>query len=364
MVLNKFFPLYVRYGIKVGIACLLAYAFSLSIGSQYSVWAIVATIVAMQLNVADSLQAGALRFTGTVFGAAIGVLLLLTLPANPWFLAAAVFFTCALCGYLARYTNLSSAISIAAMVVFVTGSELVSKAGYFEAVSFGLTRVLEIAIGVGSAFFVSLVLWPVRLMDTLKTDLGLQFLECARLLDSLLNAFLSGQQHLPYTVLGNMEKKTWDNHERLSRARKHESFLFHYQHNVMSVQVSSIDRTVEALRIMVEVLNDYDEEGSDPLIGNELRLLGDAIMAALWHLSSDNLAVPTPDLVRNLTAGVGVVEEKLAKLHQEGLMRGFILHKIMQILTFFQAMRLLAESLLIALDRLQHQQESKQGGRT
>lgn len=353
---NALFALYSRYGVKMGVACLLSYGISYLTGAEYALWAVVSTIVAMQINVAESLQAGLMRMGGTLIGALIGVSLLLVTPESIPVLVGSVFVITVVCGYLTRYSNLWSATSIAAVVVLLAGSQHLD-AGSTDAASFGLMRVVEIAIGVGCAFFVSLVLWPVRLMDTLRADLALQFLEGARLLDTLLTSFLSGETQ-PYTLLVGIEGKIWDNHERLNKARKHESLLYHYEHAVMNVQVTALDRTTESLRTMLEALNDYDEEIVDPIIGPELRELGDAIMAALRHLGGANPAAPAPDLVRGLTRGVGVVELNLALARQDGRVASFNLHKTLQLFSFYQAMRQLAESLLIALDKLQRKAEA------
>lgn len=350
--LNHHFSLYLRYGIKVGISCVLAYAASWLIGSPHAIWAVVSSIVATQINVAESLQAGILRLAGTVLGAAVGVALLLSLPQTPAVMAAAVFCLTTSYAYLTRYSNLFVAASLASAVVFFTGSPYLD-AGSEGAISFGLMRVTEIAIGVGSALLVSLVLWPVRLVDTLRADLGLQCRESARLFDTILTAFVSGQQPLPYTLLKGIEDKIWDNHERLSKARKHESFLYHYEHRVMDVQVTALDRIAESLRTMLEALNDYDEEAQDPPITQELRALGDAVMATIRHIGGDTPANPAPDLVRGLTAGVGDVENKMIRLRREGVFSKYSLHKVLQVFAFYQGLRLLSESLLIALDRLQ-----------
>ena len=354
---DAFFPLYMRYGIKMGVACLLSYGISYLTGAEYALWAVVSTIVAMQINVAESLQAGLIRIGGTAAGAAVGVGLLLATPDTVPYLVASVFCITVLCGYLTRYSPLWSATSIAAVVVLLAGSQHLD-AGGVDAASFGLMRVVEIAIGVGCAFFVSLVLWPVRLMDTLRADLSLQFLEGTRLLDILLGAFLSGETQ-PYTLLAGIEGKIWDNHERLNKARKHESLLFNYEHAVMNVQVTALDRTAESLRTMLEAINDYgDEEMVDPIIGRELRELGDSIMAALRHLGGADPAAPAPDLVRGLTSGVGVAELQLALARQDGRVAAFNLHKTLQLFALYQAMRQLAESLLIALDKLQRKAEA------
>lgn len=352
MALNRLFPLYLRYGVKMGIAAALAWALSYLLGSEYGIWAVVAAIVAMQINVAESLHMGMQRVLGTVLGAGLGVVLLLLMPKTPLFMCLAVFGIALGFGYLTRFSSVSPVAAIAAVVVLFAGTEQMTL-GYGDAVSFGLMRVLEIAIGVGSAFLVSLLLWPVRLVDTLRADLGIQFRESARLIDILLASFLDKQKPLPYDVLKGIESKIWDNHERLSKARKHESFLYHYEHNVMNVQVTALDRTAESLRSMLEALNDYDEEGTDPMTGPQLRVLGDAIMAALRHLGGDSPAAPAPDLIRGLTGGVTGVENRLAEMRVDGTTKSFNLHKVLQIFSFYQSMRLLAESLLIALDRMQ-----------
>lgn len=348
---NVYFYLYARYGVKMGAACLLSYGISYLAGLEYAPWAVVSTIVAMQINLAESLQAGIMRLGGTLIGAVVGVSLLLVTSNSLPILVTCVFCITVLCGYLTRYSPLWVATSIAAVVVLLAGSQHLD-AGASDAVSFGLLRVVEITIGVGCAFFISLVLWPVRLMDTMRVDLSMQFLEVARLLDILLEAFLAGEPQ-PYTMLEGIEGRIWDNHERLNKARKHESLLYHYEHKVMNVQVTALDRTAESLRTMLEALNDYEEEFVSPLIGPELRELGDAIMAALRHLGGANPAAPAPDLVRGLTRGVGVVEQNLALARQDGRVAAFNLHKTLQIFAFYQAMRQLAESLLITMDRLQ-----------
>jgi uncharacterized membrane protein YccC len=349
--LDRFFPLYLRYGIKMGVACVMASAISYAIGSSYAVWAVVSAIIAMQINVAESLQVGLLRITGTVFGAVAGVLLLFTLPISPPVIMLALFCIALICGYLTRYTSIWSTTAVATVIVLFTGSQQI-QFGDVKAISLGLTRLAEIVIGVGSAFLVSLLLWPVRLVDTLRMDISMQFQESARLVDVLLGAFISGEQQ-PYTLLNGIEGKIWNNHERLNKARKHESFLYHYEHKVMDIQVTAIDRTSESLRSMMEALNDYDEENVDPQISEELRVLGDAIMAALRHLGSGNPTEPAPDLVRGLTSGAGLVEAKLIRMRQDGRTKAFSLHKLLQIFAFYQAMRLLAESLLISMERIE-----------
>ena len=180
----------------------------------------------------------------------------------------------------------------------------------------------------------------------------MQFLESARLFDAILSSFLAGQQQLPYALIASLEEKIRKNHERLAKARKHESRLYRYEHRLMDAQAAALDRTAESLRSMMEALNDYEEEGRDPLTGPELRALGDAVVAVLRHLGSAEYTRPAPELVRAVTTGVANVENTMITLRRQGATLHYDLHKVLQFFAFYQAIRLLSESLLVALDRL------------
>jgi len=81
----------------------------------------------------------------------------------------------------------------------------------------------------------------------------------------------------------------------------------------------------------------------DPRISMELRILGNA----------------PPDLARGLTFSAEQVETKLARLRRDGSTQNFGLHKVVQIYTFYQAPRLLAEALLIALEHVENKARGK-----
>lgn len=351
-------PLYIRYAVKVGIACLAAYCLSFLIGSHYAVWAVVSTIIAMQVNVAESLLAGINRIIGTVVGAASGVLLLLVLPKDPYSVGAGVLGITCVYAYLARYGTRWSSASIAAVIVLLSGAALAGE-GYEEAVTFGLLRVAEILIGVGCAFAVGLLLWPVRLLDTLRADIGLQYHECARLTDALVSSFLTERHGIPTELLESVESKAWSNHERLNKTRKHESLMFRRTHGIVEVQTATLDRVVEHLRTLAEALNDYaDEPGAMPPTP-EIRSMADAVMDTLRHIGGDNPTAPAPDLVRGLTLSVGMAEARLNEMRAHGGTRSYPLHSVLQFFTFCQTLRQLVENLLLALDRLESLNRSK-----
>ncbi len=62
-----------RHGVKVGLASVLAYYLSGQVGLPYAYWAVITTVIVMQMHVADSIQMCLYRFTGTAIGAVIGI---------------------------------------------------------------------------------------------------------------------------------------------------------------------------------------------------------------------------------------------------------------------------------------------------
>jgi len=351
-ILSKHNFVYFRFGLKVGVACALSYFISDLLGSEHAVWAVVSAIVAMQLNVADSLQTGFWRFSATVMGAVAGVALLVLTPKTPLAIGIAVFVATALSGFLTRYSNRFSSASIAAMIVLISGVTD-AGAGLSDAALFGFMRVLEISIGVGSALLVSFVLWPVRLTDTLRTDISTQFADSAQILDMMATSFTSSERQVPKESVARLERRAWHNHEQLSKARKHESVLYAYDRDMLQVQVSTLDRTVECFRSMIDAIDEYEQKDHEILMGRELRTLANAIIAAFHHLGSETPDAPAAVIVRNLHDSISQAEARMAQLRNEGATRGFELNRVLQFFTFYQAMRQLTESLLESLNQLE-----------
>lgn len=356
--------LYFRYGLKTGVAGTMAYLISWWMGSPYAVWAVVSAVIAMQVNVADSIQAGLARAGGTVLGAAVGIILLVLVPETELAAGIAVFLLCTGFGFLAFYNAKgASNAGVAANIVLLMGMAA-GHTAFADAAFFGIMRMAEIIIGVGSAFLVSLWVWPNRLMDTLRMDLSMQLNECARMLDMLVDSILNSQQNVSEESLIAVEERIWDNHERLTRAKKHESVLFRYEHTVMNIQVAAMDRTIESLRTITDALNDYEEEGMDLLLGAELRALADALILALRHLGGPAPQAHAPEVIRAVTTAAGNAEVRLADLRLQKLTNTLPLHKILQLYTFYQAMRQLAESLLLSMDRIQQHKSLFHSNRT
>lgn len=347
--LSTLVPAQVRHGLKTGFAVVLAYIVTHAFSLDMWQWAVVSAVVAMQMNVADAIQSGANRITGTVLGAAFGIGILTILPQGDVWLSLALWVGAALCASLSSYSPRYTMAALTVVVVLLAGADVDDK------IAVGIGRMIEIGIGVACAILVSVILWPIRLVDGLRRDLASQYVQCSVHLNTLVSAFLDRQRSLDYHTLESLVDKAWSNHELFLRVRKHESIVYQYDHTVLKVQVRTLDRAVSHLKPMLESLNDYEEpQGYDVIMAPELRRLSDAIMATLRHLGGSTPAAPVPDLVRTLTELVDITEQRLNTLREEGATNRFNLHQMLQFFTFFHSLRGLATDLLFALDKIQN----------
>ena len=353
VVLSSLVPSQVRHGLKTGFAVVLAFIITHILGLEMWQWAVVSAVVAMQMTVADAIQSGIHRITGTIIGAALGMAILTVLPGGDIWMGAALWIGSALCASLSQYSMRYTMAALTVVVVLLAGADSPDKIGV------GLGRMLEIGIGVGSALFVSVVLWPIRLVDGLRRDLASQYVQCSIHLNSLVTAFLDRQRTMDFHMLEPLVDKAWHNHEMFLRVRKHESLVFAYDYEVLKVQTRTLDRAVSDLKPMLEALNDYESPsgGFDVIMAPELRRLADSIMATLRHLGGSTPAAPVPDLVRTLTELVDITDKRLDQLRKEGATNRLTLHQMLQFYTFFHSLRGLATDLLFALDKIQNRRK-------
>lgn len=351
--LSSLVPSQVRHGLKTGIAVMLAFAVTRLFGLEMWQWAVVSAVVAMQLTVADAIQSGAHRITGTLIGAALGVAILAVLPSGDIWKGAALCFGSALCASLSQYSPRYTLAALTVVVVLLTGTDNT------DTFTVGLGRVLEMGIGVGSALLVSVVLWPIRLVDGLRRDLASQYVQCSILLNTLVTAFLDRQKAMDFHMLEPFVEQSWHNHEVFLRVRKHESLVFAYDNDILKVQTRTLDRAISHLKPMLEALNDYESPsgGFDVIMAPELRRMADAVMATLRHLGGSTPAAPVPDLVRSLTELVAITEKRLGELRDQGVTNRLTLHQMLQFYTFFHCLRGLATDLLFALDKIQNRRK-------
>lgn len=353
LAMNALLRLHVHHALKTGLAATLTFAFSVLIGSPYSIWGVVSALVVMQgTSVTDSILDSLSRFTGMSAGALIGMLLLVLSPSSPVLLGAEVFIICVLGAYLRRYGQRFSLGTIAICIVLLAG-QVVAGGPVMDSIRFGLFLSFETLMGVFCAVLVSAFLWPVRLGDILRSDISGQFARVSSMLNMVVNSYLEEQTHVSDTQFEALHMETWNNRERMNKVMKLEAHIYRYEHEGLAIQVATVERFVEGMRALIDALNEYDDEPVDPLLGPELHRLSDQMRLALSHLGGPEAYASAPEIVRNLTRAVDEAEARLVELRSKGSYKDIPLHRILQLYSFYQVLRQLSEELLYALHEMQ-----------
>ncbi len=134
------------HGLKTALAAVLAYATTMLLNLEFGHWAVISTVIVMQIYVADSIEMCLYRLSGTTVGAILGVLVLFVTPPNSIFIGVALFMTIGICSFLTRYKTRYRMAAITVVIIVMTGIDVENI------FIFGLFRVFEIAIGILCSF--------------------------------------------------------------------------------------------------------------------------------------------------------------------------------------------------------------------
>ncbi|MDR3043756.1 MAG: FUSC family protein [Desulfovibrio sp.] len=283
--LSDISPAHIRHGVKTGIAAVLALVLADVLHIEYGYWAVISAVIAMQMNVADAIEMCLYRFIGTVMGAVMGVMAIMTFPDTPIWNGVALFLTTGLCAFLTRWDPRYRMAAITVSIV------ILASAGHAERFDVGMFRVLEIAIGVGCAFVVTVTLWPVRAAVGLRRDLASQAENCAHYLTTLVDRFLARQTHVPADLLDPLVRATPRNRERLSKVRRHESLIYFYDNQPLDTLSTVVERTTDHLRVMLRSLNACDADGYDIMMDAEMRALAETVARTLRRMAATTTGV-------------------------------------------------------------------------
>jgi uncharacterized membrane protein YccC len=161
-VLGLFSDLRVRYGIKLGLAAVIALYCALLLRLEHPNWSVLAVLVLMASQHVGAISVKVLtRVVGTIGGALLGIWLVGTYDTSPILLLSAIFFIVAFAVYkFGQYPA-----SQVPYAYFLVGLTLVSVSTYGvpapgEIWQSGLNRALENMVGALSALVVTTVVWP------------------------------------------------------------------------------------------------------------------------------------------------------------------------------------------------------------
>jgi len=324
-----------RHALKTAIATVLAYGLAHLFHLKYGYWAALSAVIVMQVYVADSVQMCLYRFSGTAVGAAIGMVAILLFPATPAATVLALFLSVAFCAYMTRYNARyrMAAITVCIVVLATTGEE--------NRLVFGMLRVVEIGVGVASAFLVSILLWPLRAGTALKARFRQRFDDCARSYDAIMDAFLTMQSGLDPHLLDNLTKNIGEDRVLFQKVLNHERRMYHEDTDLLGLKLRTLEKCAAYLQTMLQALNSEQGQGYEILMESELRQLSTATMDAMHGIASGS-ALETGRLEGSLADAA----ERLRELRKEGATRRFYLQKLIQFFAFYHSAQSMGRAML------------------
>ena len=333
--------LHIIHGFKTALAAILAYTVTIVFNLEFGYWAVISTVIVMQVYVADSVEMCLYRLSGTLIGAVLGVGVMMTIPQTPVWIGLALFVTIGICAFLTRYKTRYRMAAITVVIIIMTGI------ANPDILMFGVDRVFEIGIGILCAFGVSVLVFPKRKADVLKKRLADQAGACEILCRGLVAGFINRQQHVDGTPMDDLMDEVRGNQAFFLNVHRHEARIYRLADNFQA-KVFLMGRTVEHLRTMVRILNGIDGEGYDIIMAKELEAIGRASSHTLIALMTN-----AEDIGREQLAGqVTALDKRLADVREEGLIRRFDLKHLVQVVSFYNSLKYYAEDILAGADRI------------
>ncbi|MBI9112972.1 FUSC family protein [Maridesulfovibrio ferrireducens] len=326
---------HLKHGIKTGIAAVTAYTAASLFDLSYGYWAALSGVIVMQINVADSIRMCWYRFSGTAIGALIGILCIVVFPETPSMTLLSLFVSVGFCAYMTRYNERYRMAAITTTIVTL------ASLGQAHRIEFGLFRVVEISIGVASAFLVSVLIWPLRAADSLKGSLCSQFSECADHYEALMESFLNKQTELDTEMLDSFNNKVALNRATYMKVLRHESLLYIEDTDLLGLKVRTLEKSGSHLRAMLHALNNVHGEGYEIIMKEELRTLSKVSAESMRAISAGK----TPD-EEALQNAFDAALKRLEALRKEGVTRRFYLQKMVQFFAFYHSTQFICKDLL------------------
>ncbi len=157
-----------RHALRTGIALALAAALVNLINLTHGYWVLLGVISVMRIDAAAT-SAQALRsIGGTILGVGIGLLIVTAAIASPdllWILTPVLAF---FVGWAPRAMGFTAGQAAFSAFVLV----LLAAVSWPPQYATAIDRVFDIGVGVATAAMVSMLMWPTRMVASLRQDLG------------------------------------------------------------------------------------------------------------------------------------------------------------------------------------------------
>lgn len=306
-------------------------------------WAVFSAILVMQANFGSSVMAGWARLLGTAAGALFGALAATAADAllgqGTATLASAMFVTILACALLAaKNENLRLAGLTAAVVICL------HEGGQASAFALGLSRFLEVGLGIVVALGVSLA-WPARARVVLRFGLAKALARLAELLAVLMDARLADRYERTrvFHAKDSVLRLDLRNRQLLAAAR-HEPGTSAQIESLASM-LRALGRLAEHLLAMDHAVENAADDGAcggfHARLAEELAELGQALAALLADLSGAverDQALP-PGCAGRLDRALAAAGTRLETLRRERALAGCDVDEVMRFYAFYHSLR-------------------------
>jgi uncharacterized membrane protein YccC len=339
-----------RHALRTAIAASATALLTRVLDLEQGYWAVFSSILVMQAHFGSSIAAAWARLLGTASGALLGALAVTAADAllgpGTNTLTAAMFVTVFFCALLAaKNENLRLAGLTAAVVICLHGTL------GDNAFSIGLSRFLEVSLGIVVALAVSLA-WPSHARVVLRFGLGKGMEHLGELLAALMDSRMSGRYDQPrvFHRKDALLRLFLRNRQLLAAARREpgppvdEAFS-----DLLSIE----DRLGEHLLAMDHAIKNAPAEGFHQHLPLELSELGAALNAALSALAQAILKdqAPAAAPLARLDAALDAAGKKLLDLRQQRVIAVYDLDEVMHFYSFYHALREAAREVRAELAR-------------
>lgn len=250
-----------KFALKTSLSIVIVYLVSFAQGWQSpSTAAITIALVASVDSLSDSLIKGALRVTGTIIGAAIGIWLIALYPQDRMLYLAAASIGVTLFFYLARvYRGDTTIFFLTGMTMLLVFQDNNAQ----DAFLYGINRTYMTLFGIVTYTFVGMLLWPINITQKADSnaaalsDIQLSLFKDAKdplKRDNNITQLLQQEQALRtftrHTFEMDMSRQQWLN--IVESYRKINEALLLYINDLFSLNKTDISNYVEAYQQLKE----------------------------------------------------------------------------------------------------------------
>lgn len=208
-----------RFALRMTVAALLTYAVVIGLGLPQGFWAVITAVLVVQANLGGSIKVAIDRFVGTLSGAVVGVVAMMTIAhTSTQAQVASIVLALLPLGFVAAMKPNMRVAPLTALIVMLVAS-------HSDPVSSAIERVIEIFIGDVVGVSVALFFLPARASNQLAEAIGKLLGELGELTGLLRRGMageaVAGRVHMQHVTLRSLLKKIDDVADAAKRERYH-----------------------------------------------------------------------------------------------------------------------------------------------